>query len=176
VTFISTKEATMPKFSTTDLFAVGDLVAFQFPYADGGAKTRVCAIVAQDPERNEVVVAYGTSNLRLQSDPDKAVTLFARQEWQAAGLHHATRFQADRRIRGRMGDPRFKKSQSLDTAKVGQLTVSHIRRLSTIYDGLPEVKHHQERKGIHPKPANKTRRPSFLGRSKAAQAVAIAAI
>ena len=166
----------MPDFPTIERFSVGDLVAFHFPYADGGAKTRVCVIVAQDPERNEVVVAYGTSNLRLQSDPDKAVTLFARQEWQAAGLHEATRFQADRRIRVKMGDPRFKRRRSLGTARVGQLTAGHIRRLSTIYDRLPAVTHLRERKGIHPKPPGKTRRPSFLGHRKAGQGAAVAAI
>lgn len=166
----------MPNFSTIEHFAVGDLVAFHFPYSDGGAKTRICAIVAHDSNLNEVVVAYGTSNLHLKSNPDNSVALFTRNDWQAAGLHEATRFQVDRRIRVKLGDPRFKQRQSLGTAKVGQLSASQTRRLRSIYDRLPVVTHHQERNGIHPKPANKTRRPSFLGRRKAGQGVAVASI
>lgn len=157
----------MPDFSTIECFAVGDLVAFHFPYADGGAKTRICAIVADDPTLNEVVVAYGTSNLQLKNNPDKAVALFAQNEWQAAGLHAATRFQVDRRIRVKLGDSRFIRRQSLGTAKVGRLPAIQARRLSEVYNCLPAVTRNQEMHGIHPKLANKSRRLSFLGRRKA---------
>lgn len=166
----------MPKFSTTERFSVGDLVAFHFPYADGGAKTRICAIVAHTPNRNEVVVAYGTSNLHLKNNPDNSVALFQRNEWKTAGLHEATRFQVDRRIRVNLGDPRFMQRQSLGTAKVGQLSASQTRRLREIYDRLPVVTHYHERNGIHPKPTNEIRGPSFLGLRKAGQGAADASI
>jgi hypothetical protein len=166
----------MPNFSTIERFAVGDLVAFHFPYSDGGAKTRICAIVAHDPNLNEVVVAYGTSNLHLKNNPDNSVALFTRNDWQAAGLHKATRFQVDRRIRVKQYDPRFKQRQSLGSAKVGHLTASQIRHLSTIYKRLPGATRDQERNGIHPKPAGKTRRQPFLGRRKAGQGAPVAAM
>jgi hypothetical protein len=166
----------MPNFCTIERFAVGDLVAFHFPYSDGGSKTRICAIVAHDPEHHEVVVAYGTSNLQLKNNPDNAVALFARPDWQAAGLHEATRFQIDRRVRVKLGDPRFKQRKALGTAKVGQLSGSQARRLRSVYDRLPAVALSQERTGIHPKPAGRTPRPTFLGRKKAGQGMAVAAI
>ena len=159
----------MPDFSTIERFTVGDLVAFQFPYSDGGSKTRICAIVAHDQDQHEVVVAYGTSNLQLKNNPDNAVALFARTDWQAAGLHEATRFQVDRRVRVKLDDPRFKQRKALGTAKVGQLSESQTRRLRSTYDRLPAVPLSQERTGIHPKPAGRTRRPTFLGRGKAGQ-------
>lgn len=166
----------MPNFSTTERFSVGDPVAFHFPYADGGAKTRICVIIAHTADRNEVVVAYGTSNLHLKNTPDNSVALFQRNDWKTAGLHEATRFQVDRRVRVKLGDPRFKRRQSLGTAKVGQLSESQARRLSEIYDRLPAVTHDQERNGVHPKLANTTRRVSFLGCRKAGQGAAGAAI
>ncbi|WP_333848498.1 hypothetical protein [Phaeobacter italicus] len=166
----------MPNFSTIERFVVGDLVAFHFPFSDRGSKTRICAIVAHDPNGNEVVVAYGTSNLRLKNDPDNSIALFQRNDWKTAGLHEATRFQVDRRVRVKLGDPRFKQHQSLGTAKVGQLSVSQARRLREIYDRLPLVTRHQEMNGIHPKPANKNRRPSFLGRGNAGRRPAASAI
>ncbi len=165
----------MPNFSTIERFTVGDIVAFNFPYSDRGSKIRICAIVACDPDLNEVVVAYGTSKLHLKNNPDRAITVFAREEMKLAGLHEATRFQVDRRIRVKLDDPRFKQRMSLATAKVGQLSASQTRRLGTIYDRLPVVPRCQEMQGIHPKPAGKTRRPAFLGRRKAGQGAAVAA-
>lgn len=159
----------MPNFSTIERFAVGDLVAFHFPYSDGGAKTRICAIVAHDPNRGEVVVAYGTSKLNLKNNPDNAVTLFGRNDWKTVGLHEATRFQIDRRIRVKLGDPRFMQRHSLGTAKVGQLPANHVRRLNAIYDRLPAVTRGEELNGIHPSPAGKGKRHNFLGRRKAGQ-------
>lgn len=165
----------MPSFSTREHFAVGDLVAFDCPYTDGGSKTRVCAIVADEPELNEVVIAYGTSNLRLNNNPDNAISLFACRDWKSAGLHEATRFQVDRRIRVKLGDPRFQQRRSLRTAKVGKLSQSQARRLSEIYNRLPAVPPCQERNGIHPGPSCKARRPSFLGRRNAGKGRAVAA-
>ena len=166
----------MPDFSKLERFAVGDLVAFHFPYADGGCKTRICVIAAQDPDLNEVIVAYGTSNLQLKNNPDNAIALFARIDWQAAGLHKATRFQVDRRIRVKLDDPRFQRRKSFGSAKVGQLAANQTRRLSTLYKSLPAVTRILELQGIHPKPAGKTRRPLFLGRGKAGQRFAASVI
>lgn len=152
--------------------AVGDLVAFHFPYKDGGGKTRICAIVSHDPDLDEVVVVYGTSNLRLKNNPDHAVSLFAERDWSAAGLHDATRFQVDRRVRVKLSDPRFKQRQSLGTAKVGRLTASQTRQLCAIYKRLPIVTRWQESNGIHPNVASQRSRPSFLSRPKPGQRVA----
>lgn len=76
VTFTLMKEATLPTLTTLEQFTVGDLVAFDFPYADGGSKTRICAIVAEDSEQGDVVVAYGTTNLRLNNNPEFAIVVF----------------------------------------------------------------------------------------------------
>lgn len=165
----------MPNSTTIECFSVGDLVAFNFPYADGGSKTRICAVVAQDPEFDEVVIAYGSSNLQLKNNPDRALTVFAREDVKRANLHEATRFQVDRRIRVKLNDPRFKQRMSLGTAKVGQLPAAQTHRLGALYHRLPTVSHHQEMQGIHPKLVSKPRRPTFLERRKAGQGAAIAA-
>ncbi|WP_209254697.1 hypothetical protein [Tropicibacter sp. R16_0] len=159
----------MPTLTTPEKFTVGDLVAFDFPYADGGSKTRICAIVAEDPEQGEIVVAYGTSNLRLNNNPDLALTVFSQADCQAAGLHAATRFQVDRRVRVQLGDPRFKQRKSLGTAKVGQLSPGLSHRLAELYARLPPVDRLVEKQGIHPKSRSKAknirkRGVRFLGR------------
>jgi hypothetical protein len=165
----------MPIFSTIDHFVVGDLVAFNFPFADGGSKVRICVIVSCDPGLNEVVVAYGTSNLRIKNNPDRALVVFTNAEMTAAGLHEATRFQVDRRIRVTLGDPRFKQRKALGTAKVGRLPMNLARRVGAIYDQLPVVPHSREGQGIHPKLGNKSQRPTFLGRRGAREGAAVVA-
>ncbi len=154
----------MPNTPACERFSTGDLVAFDFPFSDGGAKTRVCLIVAEDPGLNEVVVAYGTTNLHLNRDRRHAVILNSQSDWSAAGLHRATRFQVDRRIRVSMDDMRFKQNRSLGTAKVGRLLPGRIQPLMTCYSRLKPVSCAQERLGIHPKPQVHNGRRSFLGR------------
>ncbi|WP_170335074.1 hypothetical protein [Ruegeria arenilitoris] len=154
----------MPNTPACERFSTGDLVAFDFPFSDGGAKTRVCLIVADDPGLHEVVVAYGTTNLRLNHDRRNAVILNSQSDWSAAGLHRATRFQVDRRIRVSMTDMRFKQNRSLGTAKVGRLLPGRIQQLMTCYSRLKPVSFAQERLGIHPKPQVHNGRRSFLGR------------
>lgn len=165
----------MPNLSTIEHFEVGDLVTFNFPFSDGGSKTRICAIVARDPDLNEVVVAYGTSNLRVKNNPHHALALITPADWKSAGLHEATRFQVDRRIRVKLGDSRFKQNKSLGTAKVGQIPLSLTRRLCEIYNQLPVATLNKEMQGIHPKPTKGPRRPTFLGRRRGGQGAKIAA-
>lgn len=154
----------MPNTPARERFSTGDLVAFDFPFSDGGAKTRICLIVAEDPDMNEVVVAYGTTNLHLNHDRRNAVILNNQPDWSAAGLHRATRFQVDRRIRVPMDDMRFKQNRSLGTAKIGRLLPSRIQQLMTCYGRLKPVSRVRERLGIHPKPQVHNGRRSFLGR------------
>lgn len=166
VRFIKSRELTMPDCSTIERFEVGDLVAFEFPFPDGGSKTRICAVVAIEPDRGEAVVSYGTSNLRLNADPNLAVTLRGPENLRQAGLHRPTRIQVDRRVRVNLRDERFRKSGKLGTAKVGSLSARFAQALGDLYDHLPATARHKEFEGIHPRAqiSNPKGRPGFLRR------------
>ncbi len=140
----------MPDYTTIERFDVGDLVAFDFPYPDGGSKTRICAVVAVEPDRSEAVVSYGTSNLRLSADPKLAVTIRSMEELRLAGLHRRTRIQVDRRVRVNLSDKRFRKSGKLGTSKVGSLSAEFAKALDDLYDRLPATARHKEFEGVHP--------------------------
>ncbi len=145
-------------------FNPGDLVAFRFPYSDGGSKTRICVIVARDPDHDEVVIAYGTSNLQLpKHSAGNALMLAEQEDYAVAGLHAPTRFQIDRRLRVKHGDARFERCNSLGTAKIGRLKPDQARRIAEIYTSLPRVRRRDEIHGVHPAETPK-RRASFLRR------------
>ncbi len=140
----------MPDYTTIERFSVGDLVAFDFPFPDGGSKTRICAVVAIDPDRGEAVVSYGTSNLRLNAAPNLAVTIRGTENLRQAGLHRPTRIQVDRRVRVNLSDERFRKSGKLGTARVGSLSEPFAQALGDMYDRLPAIARYKEFEGIHP--------------------------
>ncbi|MFC3612909.1 hypothetical protein ACFORG_03965 [Lutimaribacter marinistellae] len=149
---------------TLEEFNPGDLVAFRFPYSDRGSKTRICVIVAREPEHDEVVVAYGTRNLLLpKHSAENALMLVGQPDYAVAGLHGPTRFQIDRRLRVKHGDARFERCNSLGTAKIGRLKPDQTRRVAEIYTGLPRVRRRDEIHGVHPAETPK-RRASFLRR------------
>ena len=130
----------------------GDIVAFAFPFAEGGEKVRTCVIVDHDLTAGEVVVAYGTTNLCLKANPDHALALTVRSDWLAAGLHQASRFQMDRRIRVSLSDRRFRSHPTLETPWVGRLKPAMAIRIGAIYGLLQSVSRSQERAGVHPSP------------------------
>ena len=140
----------MPDYTTIERFNVGDLVAFDFPFPDGGSKTRICAVVAIYLDRGEAVVSYGTSNLRLSADCNHAVTIRGPEILRQAGLHRPTRIQVDRRVRVNLSDERFRKSSKLGTAKVGSLFEPIAQALGDLYDRLPATARYKEFDGIHP--------------------------
>ncbi len=156
----------MPKSVNSNTSTVGDLVACKFPFAEGAHKTRICAVVAVCPETDEVVLAYGTGNLRFKADVTHALTVFREADCQAAGLHKPTRFQVDRRIRLSGNDPRFRVHRTKGTAKVGQLNPAMTARLREIYRRMPPVCAAKERQGIHPTGPVPRRRPGFFGRPR----------
>ncbi len=149
----------------------GDLVAFSFPFTDRGSKTRTCAIVHYDHVSNELVVAYGTSNLDLRANPKYALVVQSTDALARAGLHRPTRLQIDRRIRVDLNDRRFIKDHLIETARLGSLSTDETQQLINCYAALPAVAKDAERVGIHPKPSRRggRRRAAFLGRRLASQ-------
>lgn len=141
----------MPHRKKQHILTTGDVVAFAFPYVDGRLKNRTCVIVDHDPVEREVVVAYGTTNLCLKANPDYALALVARSEWQPIGLHKPTRFQIDRRIRVSLSDHRFRCHSTLGTPRIGQLAPRQVALVTTLYQCLPMASHRDEWHGIHPK-------------------------
>lgn len=154
----------MPTLVTSNTFTVGDLVACRFPYATGTPKKRICAVVAIGSASDEVVLAYGTSNLRCKGDVTHALTVFRDVERQAAGLHKPTRFQVDRRVRMLTNDPRLLVHPVKGTAKVGHLPPEMAAELANMYLRLPMVSTVAERVGIHPIYQPLQRRSGFLRR------------
>lgn len=144
----------------------GDLVAFSFPFSDRGSKTRTCAIVHHDHASNELVVAYGTSNLDLRANPKYALVVQSTDALAQAGLHQPTRLQIDRRIRVDLNDRRFIQNRLIGTARLGSLSSDAMQQLIDCYAALPIVAEDDERVGIHPKPSRRggRRRAAFLGR------------
>lgn len=99
---------------------VGDVVTFDFPYPDGGTKTRACLVLHEDAGTGELIVVYGTSHLGLHGHPEHALVLREPRLLAQAGLHRPTRFRLDRRIRVRPDDPRFRVSERCGTARLGR--------------------------------------------------------
>lgn len=166
----------MPEPIVPNPLTVGDLVAFKFPFTNGAHKTRICAVVAVCPETSEVVLAYGTGNLRFKADVAHALAVFRDADCRAAGLHKPTRFQVDRRIRLSGDDPRFRVHRAKGTAKVGQLSPAMTDRLCELYRRLPPVSRAAERQGIHPSCPVPRRRPGFLGRPRGAVRASVPAL
>ena len=128
----------------TDL-TTGDLVAFSFPFSGRGSKTRTCAVVHHDHACNELVVAYGTSNLDLRANSKFAVVVESTDALAQAGLHRP--------------------------ARLGSLSSDTMQQLINCYAKLPAVAEDAERVGIHPKPSRRggRRRTAFLGCRLASQ-------
>ena len=129
---------------------VGDVVTFDFPYPDGGTKTRACLILHADPETGELIVVYGTSSLDLRGQPDHKLILRDRAVMAQAGLHRPTRFQLDRRIRVAPDDPRFRVSQRCGTSRLGRLPAWLRLQLPDRHARLHRHSPSTERSGIHP--------------------------
>jgi len=148
--------------------SAGDVVTFDFPYPDGGTKTRACLVLHVDPETGELIVAYGTSHLGLRGQPDHALILREPCALAQAGLHRQTRFQLDRRIRVAPDDPRFRVSQRCGTARLGRLPAWLRLQLLDRHARLHRHSLSAERAGIHPvigqTPSRIRRRAPFLGR------------
>jgi len=129
---------------------VGDVVTFDFPYPDGGSKTRACLVLHADPDTGELIVAYGTSSLGLRGHPEHALILREPGVLAQTGLHRPTRFQLDRRIRVAPGDPRFCVSQRCGTARLGRLPAWLRLQLPDRHARLHRHSLSAERAGIHP--------------------------
>lgn len=98
---------------------------------------------------NELVVAYGTSNLDLRAEPRYALVLQSTDTLAQAGLHQPTRLQIDRRIRVDVNDRRFIKNRLIGTARLGRLPESMTLELINCYAALPIVAEGDERVGFH---------------------------
>lgn len=129
---------------------MGDVVTFDFPYPDGGTKTRACLVLHADPETGELIVAYGTSSLGLRGHAEHKLILRDLNAMGRAGLHRPTRFQLDRRIRVSPNDPRFRVSQRCGTARLGCLPAWLRLQLPERYARLQRHSLAVERAGIHP--------------------------
>ncbi|MGR3631964.1 MAG: hypothetical protein ACU0A8_07555 [Limimaricola soesokkakensis] len=128
----------------------GDVVTFDFPYPDGGTKTRTCLVLHEDPETGELIVVYGTSSLGLRGHSEHALILREPCTLAQAGLHQPTRFQLDRRIRVVPADPRFRMSQRCGTARLGCLPAWLRLQLPARHARLQRHSDSAERAGIHP--------------------------
>lgn len=138
--------------STSQLrpLGAGDVVTFDFPYPDGGSKTRACLVLHEDPGTGELIVVYGTSHLGLHGHPEHALVLREPCLLAQAGLHRPTRFRLDRRIRVRPDDPRFRVSERCGTARLGRLPAWLRLQLPERHARLPRHSPFAERAGIHP--------------------------
>lgn len=147
---------------------VGDVVTFDFPYPDGGSKTRACIVLHEDPKTGELIVAYGTSSLGLRGHAEHALILCEPCVLAQAGLHRPTRFQLDRRIRVSPDDPRFRVRQRCGTARLGRLPAWLRLQLPERHARLHRHSPTAERAGIHPvigqAPARAGRRTPFRQR------------
>ncbi len=130
----------------------GDLVAFRFPYAEGGSPyARPCLVL--ETTTAEVLLAYGTSS---RGRANQGLEIRVNRDFAACGLVRPTRFVTARRVRVARTDPRLEADLQTGSPLIGRLPDALQARRGELCNRLaaafatPECRYRTERAGIHP--------------------------